>query len=83
MKCPNCQKEMKRDDTFYAQVYVCEECGIVVLDFKLKLPIDRHNRVLTTTTVRGPTVKGKERSRTKKGRWRKVRSDRGRKRKNV
>ena len=74
---------MKRDDTFYAQVYVCEECGIVVLDFKLKLPIDGYNRVLTTTTVRGPTVKGKERSRTKKGRWRKLRSDKGRKRKNV
>ena len=29
---------MKREETFYAEVYVCEECGIVIFDFKLKLP---------------------------------------------
>lgn len=36
MKCPKCGDELPlRDDTGYGYVYVCQYCGIIVLDIKL------------------------------------------------
>jgi predicted RNA-binding Zn-ribbon protein involved in translation (DUF1610 family) len=38
MHCPRCGKRLWKHESSYAYVYVCERCGIVILDFKLKLP---------------------------------------------
>lgn len=37
LKCPKCGDELPlREDTVYSYVYVCQYCGIIVLDIKLK-----------------------------------------------
>jgi transcription initiation factor TFIIIB Brf1 subunit/transcription initiation factor TFIIB len=39
MRCPRCGRELEGREERYATVYVCEPCGIIVLDLKLKLDV--------------------------------------------
>ena len=39
IKCPKCKRGIKEvHKVHYGTVYVCESCGIVIVDFNLKIP---------------------------------------------
>lgn len=37
LRCPKCGEDLKGEEENYAFVYVCEPCGIIILDLKIKL----------------------------------------------
>jgi len=37
MNCPRCHEELEATDERYAYIYVCEKCGIIIMDMKIKI----------------------------------------------
>ena len=37
MNCPRCHENLEATDDGYAYIYVCEKCGIIIIDTKSKI----------------------------------------------